>query len=151
TGAGMPDRQGWTNPGHGSEPGEIETLSRGLKFAHFRMIAALDEHGQVSAAASVLNISQPAASRMIAEIEAIVGAAICERLPRGVSLTACGRALARRAKSVLLELREAEREIADLKTGRGGSVHLGAVTAPAIDLVIPAINIVRRTHPKVEI
>ncbi|MBX3572995.1 MAG: LysR family transcriptional regulator [Mesorhizobium sp.] len=115
------------------------------------MVAALDEHGQVSAAASVLNISQPAASRMIAEIEAIVGAPICERLPRGVTLTPYGKALARRARSVLLELREVDREISDLRSGKGGSVYLGAVTAPAIDLVIPAIKIVRETYPKVEI
>lgn len=149
----MSDRQGWTNPGYGPErSAEAEALSRsGLKLGHLRMMAALDEHGQVSAAASVLSISQPAASRMIAEIEGIVGAPVCERLPRGISLTPYGHALARRARTVLLELREVEREIGDLKSGRGGSVNLGAVTAPAIDLVIPAINVVRRTHPKVEI
>ncbi|MCR5859483.1 LysR family transcriptional regulator [Mesorhizobium sp. J428] len=149
----MSDRQGWTNPAWaGQRDGDGETLARGgLKVGHLRMVAALDEHGQVSAAASVLNISQPAASRMIAEIEALVGAPICERLPRGVALTPYGTALARRARSVLLELREVDREIADLRSGKGGSVYLGAVTAPAIDLVIPAIKIVRETYPKVEI
>jgi DNA-binding transcriptional LysR family regulator len=149
----MSDRQGWTNPAwSGQRDGDGETLARGgLKLGHLRMVAALDEHGQVSAAASVLNISQPAASRMIAEIESLVGAAICERLPRGVALTPYGSALARRARSVLLELREVDREIADLRSGKGGSVYLGAVTAPAIDLVIPAIKIVRETYPKVEI
>ena len=149
----MADRQGWTNPAWGGERSrDGEALARGgLKVVHLRMVAALDEHGQVSAAASVLNISQPAASRMIAEIEAIVGASICERLPRGVALTPYGHALARRAKSVLLELREVDREISDLRSGKGGSVYLGAVTAPAIDLVIPAIKIVRETYPKVEI
>ncbi len=149
----MSDRQGWTNPAWaGQRDGDGETLARGgLKLGHLRMVAALDEHGQVSAAASVLNISQPAASRMIAEIESLIGAAICERLPRGVALTPYGSALARRARSVLLELREVDREIADLRSGKGGSVYLGAVTAPAIDLVIPAIKIVRETYPKVEI
>jgi len=129
-----------------------ETLAKsGLKLGHLRMIVALDEHGQVSAAASVLNVSQPAASRMIAEMEAILGAPLCERLPRGVALTPYGKALARRARSVLLELREVDREIAELKAGKGGSVFLGAVTAPAIELVIPAIRIVRQEFPKIEI
>ena len=96
----MADRQGWTDPAWGGERSrDGEALARGgLKLGHLRMAAALDEHGQVSAAASVLNISQPAASRMIAEIEAIVGAPICERLPCGVALTPYGKALARRAK-----------------------------------------------------
>ena len=84
-----------------------------------RMIAALDDHGQVSAAAQVLNISQPAASRMIAEMEDMLGVKLCERLPRGVALTPYGKALARRARTMLLEMREADREISDLKSGQG--------------------------------
>ncbi|MBH0239618.1 LysR substrate-binding domain-containing protein [Methylobrevis albus] len=135
-----------------SSPFEGDKLLRsGLKFAHLKMIVALDDSEQVSAAASVLNISQPAASRMIAEIEALLGVAICERLPRGVELTAYGRAFARRARSILLEVREADREIRDLKTGRGGSVFLGAVTAPAIDLAVPAINRVRARYPRIDV
>ena len=88
---------------------------------------------------------------MIAEIEGILGVAICERLPRGIRLTPYGGVLARRARSILLEMREVDREISDLKQGKGGSVFLGAVTAPAIQLAVPAIRSVRRRHPRVEI
>ena len=116
-----------------------------------RMIVALDDHGKVSAAAQVLNISQPAASRMIAEMEDILGAELCERLPRGVALTPAGQALARRARAVLLEMREVDREIADLKTGKGGTVFLGSVTAPAIELAVPAIQRIRERYPRIEI
>jgi len=126
-------------------------LRSGLSLRHMRMIAALDEHGRVSAAAQVMNISQPAASRMIAEMEAVLDARLCERLPRGITLTPYGRALARRARSILLEMREADREIAELKAGRGGSVFLGAVTAPAIELAVPAIREIRRLYPRIEI
>jgi DNA-binding transcriptional LysR family regulator len=115
------------------------------------MIAALDEHGRVSAAAQVMNISQPAASRMIAEMEAVLEVRLCERLPRGITLTPYGKALARRARSILLEMREADREIAELKAGKGGSVFLGAVTAPAIELAVPAIREIRRLYPRIEI
>ena len=38
-------------------------LRSGLKLSHLRMIVALEESGQISAAAHMLNISQPAASR----------------------------------------------------------------------------------------
>lgn len=126
-------------------------LRSGLKLRHMRLVAAIEEHGQIRAAAQVMNISQPAASRMIAEIEGILGVAICERLPRGVRLSPYGSALARRARSILLEMREADREIADLKQGKGGTVFLGAVTAPAIELAVPAIRNIRRRYPRVEI
>lgn len=126
-------------------------LHSGLSLRHMRMIVALDDHGRVSAAAQVMNISQPAASRMIAEMEAILDVTLCERLPRGIALTPYGKALARRARIILIEMREADREIAELKAGKGGSVFLGAVTAPAIELAVPAIREIRRLYPRIEI
>ena len=88
-------------------------------------------------------MSQPAASRMIGEIESLLDAPLCERLSRGVRLTPLGQALARHARSVLLQLAQAEQEFADLRTGRRGVVSLGAVTAPAIDLAAPAMAQIR--------
>ncbi len=148
----MRDRGGAPKVEPGVAAGDGSPLQRsGLSLRHMRMIVALDDHGRVSAAAQVMNISQPAASRMIAEMEAVLGAQLCERLPRGIALTPYGKALARRARSILLEMREADREIAELKAGRGGSVFLGAVTAPAIELAVPAIREIRRLHPRIEI
>ena len=61
-------------------------LRSGLSLRHMRMMVALDDHGRVSAAAQVMNISQPAASRIIAEMEAALDVKLLERLPRGVAL-----------------------------------------------------------------
>ncbi len=126
-------------------------LRSGLKLSHMRMIVAIEDSGQISAAAHMLNISQPAASRMIAEMEDILGVPLCRRLPRGVELTPFGAALARRARTMLLELREVDREISDLRSGKGGAVFLGAVTAPAIGLAVPAIRRIRKNFPRIEI
>ena len=126
-------------------------LRSGLKVSHMRMIVAVEDSGQISAAAHMLNITQPAASRMIAEMEGILGVPLCRRLPRGVELTPFGAALARRARIMLLELREVDREISDLKSGKGGAVFLGAVTAPAIGLAVPAIRRIRKNFPRIEI
>lgn len=123
----------------------------GLKLTHMRMIVALEDSGQISAAAHILNISQPAASRMIGEMEGILGVTLCRRLPRGIELTPFGETLARRARTMLLELREVDREIADLKSGKGGAVFMGAVTAPAIGLAVPAIRRIRQDFPRIEI
>lgn len=130
---------------------EISVPRSALKFGHMRMIAALEQNGSISAAAAALNISQPAASRMIAEMEAILDARLLERMARGVALTPYGQALARRARSILAELREAEREISDIRTGKGGTVHLGAVTAPAVELAVPAIRELREHFPRIEV
>ncbi|MCQ4631169.1 LysR family transcriptional regulator [Shinella sp. CPCC 100929] len=129
----------------------VSLLRSGLKLSHLRMIVAIEEHKQVSAAADALNISQPAASRMLTEMETILKAQLCERVSRGVALTAFGRAFARRARTILLELREVDRELSALKSGTGGSVFLGSVTAPAISLAVPAIQQVSAAYPGIEV
>ncbi|MGH6763504.1 MAG: LysR family transcriptional regulator [Phyllobacterium sp.] len=126
-------------------------LRAGLKLNHLRMIVALDDLEQVSGAASVLNMSQPAASRMLGEMEAVLGVSLYQRLPRGISLNEYGRAFARRARNILLELREVDREISDLRSGYGGAVFLGAVTAPAVELAVPAIQKIKALHPRVQV
>ncbi|MBY5366408.1 LysR family transcriptional regulator [Rhizobium leguminosarum] len=136
---------------HSDNFGDDGLLRAGLKLNHLRMIIAIEDSGQISAAAEVLNISQPAASRMLSEMESITKTSLYERVARGVVLTTFGAALARRARKILLELREASREIAELKSGKGGSVFIGAVTAPAMSLVVPAINKVRKAYPGIEI
>lgn len=136
---------------HSDNFGDDGLLRAGLKLNHLRMIVAIEDSGQISAAAEVLNISQPAASRMLSEMESITKTSLYERVARGVVLTTFGVALARRARKILLELREASREIGELKSGKGGSVFIGAVTAPAMSLVVPAINKVRKAYPGIEI
>ncbi|CAN7424168.1 LysR family transcriptional regulator [Pararhizobium sp. LjRoot255] len=123
----------------------------GLKMSHLQLILAIEDHGQISAAADALSISQPAASRMLGEIEAILKAPLCARVARGVELTQYGRALARRARTIFLELRETAREISELKTGSGGSVSLGSVTGPALNLAVPAVRQVSTAYPGIEI
>lgn len=123
----------------------------GLKMSHLQLILAIEDHGQISAAADALSVSQPAASRMLGEIEAILKAPLCARVARGVELTQYGRALARRARTIFLELRETAREITELKTGSGGSVSLGSVTGPALNLAVPAVRQVSTAYPGIEI
>ncbi len=122
-----------------------------LKLNHLRLIAAIAEHGQVSLAADALAITQPAASRMLAEMERILGTRICERRPRGIELTLVGRAIARRAHNVLIEMRDLSRDIDELSSGHGGVVKVGAVTGAAIGYVVPAVQQLKAASPGAEI
>jgi DNA-binding transcriptional LysR family regulator len=122
-------------------------VQRGLKFSHLRVMAALAETGQISLAAEALGIAQPAASRLLAEVERIVGAPVHLRVGRGITLTPVGSVLARRAQRLMIELQDTGREIAELATGQIGQVAIGAVTAPALDLVLPALRSARLTAP----
>lgn len=122
-------------------------IQRGLKMSHLRMMAALAQTGQIGLAAETLGIAQPAASRLLAEVERIVGTPVHARVGRGASLTPTGAVLARRAQRLMIELQDAGREMSELAQGQIGEVMIGAVTAPALDLVLPALRSARLSSP----
>ena len=124
-------------------------LRRGLKLSHLRLMAALAEAGQLGLAADRLGIAQPAASRLLAEVERITGQPVHLRTGRGITLTPMGEALARRAGRVVMELRDAGREMAELAGGGAGHVRIGSVTGPALDRVLPALRTARLALPQV--
>lgn len=129
----------------------VDLFRRGLKLSHIRLITALADKQQISAAATVLNITQPAASRMLSDIERILNVKLHDRHSKGVSLTEYGQAMALRAGKILLELRNIDREIDELKAGLGGVVNIGSVTGPAIGCVIPAVKKARIRYPNINI
>jgi len=115
-----------------------------------RLLVAIAEAGSVSEAAESQHVSQPAASRAIAELEQALGDRLFERLSRGVRLTPLGRAFADRAASIVRQTDAAEREFSDLRDGRRGAVAVGAVSGAALKIVAPAIDRARAAMPFVE-
>ena len=124
-------------------------LQRGLKLSHLRLLSALAETAQISQAAVQIGITQPAASRLLAEIERIVGQPVHHRTGRGMTLTAVGQAFAARARRIQVELRDAARDMAEAASGGAGHVRIGSVTGPAIDRVLPVVRAARLTSPHV--
>ena len=121
------------------------------KLSHFRLIAAVAEHGQLSPAAASLSMTQPAASRMLREIERLIGVPLFERHAKGMSLTEVGGLLARHAETLLTEIRETVIEVEEFKLGKGGRVRVGAVTGAAVGYVMPAIQKLKATSPNADV
>lgn len=122
-----------------------------LKLRHFRLVAAIAAHGQLSPAAAALSMTQPAASRMLTEIEHLIGATLFERRARGMHLTDIGQVVARHADALIGELRETMLEVEEFKRGQGGRVRVGAVTGAAVGYVMPAILELKKSAPGADI
>lgn len=134
-----------------SVPSADHLLQRGLKLSHLRLLAALVDTGQITLAAERIGVAQPAASRLLAEVERIVGQPVHARTGRGMTLTAVGLALASRAQRIQMELRDAARDMAEVASGGAGHVRIGSVTGPAIDRVLPVLRSARLTAPGITV
>ncbi|MES2548655.1 MAG: LysR family transcriptional regulator [Pseudomonadota bacterium] len=117
---------------------------RRLKPVQLRLLAELSQVGALGVAAARIGVAQPAASRLLAEMEELLGLPLHERQGRGLRLTEVGLALARRAARIEIELADAARELAEAATGRAGVVRVGAVTGPALSLVMPVLIALQR-------
>ncbi|MBJ7538063.1 LysR family transcriptional regulator [Marinomonas transparens] len=126
-------------------------LAKHLKLNQLRLISVIAEHGQLSIAADEMAMTQPAASRMLSEIEQTIGTRLFVRHAKGMEPTLVGQAVARRAHNLLVELRDLAREVDELKAGGGGTTAIGAVTGAAVGFVIPAVQQLRAISPKAEI
>lgn len=122
-----------------------------LKPAQLRLLQAIAEHGQVQLAAEIVGMSQPAASRMLAETERQLGASLFLRQPRGMVPTEFGLAVLRRAAVILREMAGMVVDLENLREGLGGSVRVGSVTGPAVNYLVSAIREVKEVAPNAEI
>jgi len=122
-----------------------------LKTRQLMLLAAIADEGNIHRAADVLNMSQPAASKLLKDLEDMLKVPLFERQPRGMRPNWYGETLVRHARIALSSLREAGQEIDALKSGLSGHVSLGAITGPALTLIPPALAAVSRTTPKLRV
>ncbi|MBV8397837.1 MAG: LysR family transcriptional regulator [Acetobacteraceae bacterium] len=122
-----------------------------LKLAQLVLIEALDRHRSVLRAAHAVNMTQPAASKLLLQLEAALGAQLFERHPRGIEPTEAGAMLTRHARAALAELRQAQEELMALRSGLRGHVSLGTEATSATTLIPRAVATLAQSHPLVSV
>ncbi|SOD52670.1 DNA-binding transcriptional regulator, LysR family [Pseudoxanthomonas wuyuanensis] len=118
-----------------------------LKTRQLMLLLAIDEEGNIHRAADALNMSQPAASKLLKDLEEMMEVTLFERLPRGMRATWYGEIMIRHARIALSSLGEAGREIDSLKAGYTGNVSVGAIAGPAMTLLPMAMSRIADEYP----
>ncbi len=96
-----------------------------LELRDLRMVRMIVEAGNLTKAASRLNISQPALSRQLLDLEARLGASLFQRQPRSMILTDIGREVLKVADEVIERIGQTERTIARRLDGHCGELKFG--------------------------
>ena len=122
-----------------------------MRLTQIRDFLAVVDAGSISAAARLLNVSQPGLTKSIGSLESELAVSLLQRTPRGVSLTRYGRAFYARARAAHSELDKAQQELAQLAGGHTGKVAIGFGPLAAA-LVLPrAVHRFRHQYPTVEL
>ncbi len=114
-------------------------LNDRLKMRHLRTLLAIAEQGSLVRAANTLNISQPAVTKTLTELEVITGQLLFERSPKGVTLTAAGRVLVRHAGAGLRTIHDGLSNLSNPDEADAPTLVIGASPNLGAALVAPAL------------
>lgn len=122
-----------------------------LKLRQLRLLVAVGAHGNIQNAARTLGISQPAATKMIQDLELDFEVKLFDRTNRGVTPTVFGETLIRHGKLIFTQISNAAQELDDLNDGNAGRVVVGTLLAASSALLPRAIDILLTDRPDVVI
>lgn len=123
-------------------------IRAGLKLRHLQVLVAIDDLGNQGKVAAFMNVTQPALSRAISELQADMGHQLFERTGRGLRPTPYGECLIRHARRILQDLQDAGEELHALATGTSRKIRVGALPASASWLLPRALTLFKQASPK---
>ena len=126
-------------------------LDQRLKVQHFRAVDAIVAHGTLLKAATALSVTQPALSKNIRDVEAILGVKLFQRNPRGVAPTAAGVAFVESARRLLAELRRLDETLDVFSNPRRGGIALGVLPVAASGVLPGVLARMKALEPDIRI
>jgi DNA-binding transcriptional LysR family regulator len=133
----------------GAEMQLSDRIGLRLKLHDLHVLMAVTQAGSMSKAAALLNTTQPAISRSIAELERTIGVRLLDRNPQGVEPTEYGRALLDGGTAVFDDLRQAMKNIEFLADPTAGEVRIGSTAFLAASFVSAVVDRLSRRFPRI--
>jgi DNA-binding transcriptional LysR family regulator len=115
------------------------------------LLLAAAETGSIAGAAERCHTVPSAASKRLSDLEAHLGVALLERARRGVTLTAAGEALARRARSLIEQAHQIQLDMADYAKGIEGHVRLFANISAIVEFLPHMLAAFSQRHPAIRV
>ncbi|GII96147.1 LysR family transcriptional regulator [Sinosporangium siamense] len=122
-----------------------------MTFTQLRILQAVARTGNMTRAAEELATTQSAVSHALRALESELGVSLLVRGNHGVSLTAAGRAVCRRATLILTQLEALAQEVAAAREQDSGSLRVGAMPSANVRLLPPILRRFEEAHPRVRL
>ncbi|WP_323772304.1 pca operon transcription factor PcaQ [Antarctobacter sp.] len=122
-------------------------LDRRIKLRHLEAVTAIARQGSLKGACAELNLTQPALSKTLKELEETLGAALMTRDRGGVRLTPEGEVFLEFAGQSLAALRRGVSGVAELREGGAEVLRVGALPSVAVRLMPRVVTRFRALSP----
>lgn len=109
-----------------------------IDLRRLRAFVAIAEEEHITRAAARLGMQQPPLTRLLRGMEAELGVALMQRLPRGVKPTAAGRALLDEARVLLARAGGIPEVVRQAARGETGRLAIGFTSSAALHPFVPA-------------
>jgi LysR family transcriptional activator of dmlA len=119
--------------------------------SHLQFFVLLARHGNLTAAARELDLTPPAATKRLAQLEARLGVRLVNRTTRSVSLTAEGETYLHHATRILAEVREMEDAVSSSRSMPRGLLRVNATLGFGRTTIAPLVSEFAKRHPHVEV
>lgn len=118
-----------------------------LRIRHLQFLDILGKTRNLRLTAEQMHITQPAATKVLMDIEEMLESTLFDRLPRGMRPNELGLFTLRYAHAALDGHRKFVDEFSTLKQGGHGHVSIGAISGSAAHLLIAAVAELQRLRP----
>jgi len=117
-----------------------------LKLRHLALLIHIAERESLTRVAEEMGISQPAATKALGEIEAVFGAPLFLRTPRGLRPTPLGERAIVRARHMLQDVDRWADEMEAVRGGHSAHLHVGAVPYISARVLVPLVERLYERH-----
>src|SRR5689334_4329747 len=128
------------------KPLVLAQVSR-LRFRHLQFLGILGTTRNLRLTAEQMHMTQPAATKVLNDIEKMLGSRLFDRLPRGMRRNELGLFALRYAQSALDGHRKFVDEFSTLRQGGHGHLSIGAISGSAAHLLIASVDELQRLRP----
>lgn len=131
---------------------EVERyIRRSLKIRHLHLLVELADRRSINETATAMNVTQPAVSKMLSEIEEGVSLPLFERAGRQLIPTVYGQCLIRRAREILASVHFVSEELRSLTGGMVGKVAIGMMSVAAPVLIPQMVGLLKQSWPGINL
>lgn len=122
-----------------------------IDFELYRIFYVVANHCNITKASEELNISQPAISKLIKNLEEQLGGQLFVRTKRGVVLTEEGKEFYNYIKQAIEYINNAENKFTDLINLETGCIKIGISTTLTKEFLLPYLEEFNQMYPKIDI